>query len=533
MSEKLEPWFIDGLVDAEMDIRRNAIAKLPAPMQDRVTERIENSLESAILGINSFGIGQPGIGVQLSQLDTLFNNNRWFLISNYRQLLSESYVEIGLLQNVIDVPVDDAFRGGITLKTMQLSEDEIQDLQAEIEREGDLLEVKQANKWNRLFGGAAVLIMTDQDPASPFDPASLNENEPYELRAIDMWELYYDKQNVEGYDAAIQDYQEELYSYYGKKIHHTRVMKMKGLNAPSFVRPRLRGWGFSIVESLVRSINQYLKASDLSFEVLDEFKLDIFKIKGLSATLLKQGGEAKIRQRVAIANAQKNYQNALTMDAEDDYEQKQLSWSGLADAMREIRAQVAADMRMTMIKLFGQGAASGLNASSEDEIEVYNSMVESQVRDKSKYEVLRAYELRCQRKFGFIPDDMTVEFKPLRVLSAEQEETVKEKKFNRVMTARTAGEISSLEFREAVNKDQLMPIQLDTSDQTLKLVEDEQTEKLEADQDLEGETSSEDDASDEGEGKADEKENPSGANRPTSEKMKLNWMNKLFGGKRK
>ena len=50
---------------------------------------------------------------------------------------------------------------------------------------------------------------------------------------------------------------------------------MKGLTAPSFLRPRLRGWGFSVVEKLVRSINQYIKATDLGFEVLDEFKLDV------------------------------------------------------------------------------------------------------------------------------------------------------------------------------------------------------------------------------------------------------------------
>src|SRR3954471_18346943 len=157
-------------------------------------------------------------------------------------------------------------------------------------------------------------------------------------------------------------------------------MRLKGLTAPSFVRPRLRGWGFSVVETLVRSINQYLKATDLGFEVLDEFKLDVFKIKNLVNTLLSPNGAEKIQKRIQLANWQKNYQNALVMDSEDDFDHKQLSFSGLAEVQDGIGKQVAADLRMPITNLFGQSAA-GFN-SAEDDIEVYNAMVESQVRNK-------------------------------------------------------------------------------------------------------------------------------------------------------
>jgi hypothetical protein len=242
-------------------------------------------------------------------------------------------------------------------------------------------------------------------------------------------------------------------------------MRLKGITAPSFIRPRLRGWGFSVVEALIRSINQYLKATDLSFEVLDEFKLDIFKVKNLVNTLLSPNGDQEVRKRVALANWQKNYQNAMVMDSEDDYVQKQLSFAGLAEAMGQIRMQVASDMRMPLTKLFGI-SATGFN-SGEDDIEVYNSMVESQVRNKIKYIILRVCEIKCQKLFGFIPDDLSVAFKPLRVLSAEQEETVKTQKFTRLIQAKERGEINTLEFRDACNKGNLFDITLDTDVGTL------------------------------------------------------------------
>lgn len=425
-----------------------------------------NGLADAIFG---WGPGSPG--AQISQVDTIFVNMRWYLISNMRQPLSEAYAEIGLIQTIVDVPVDDGLRGGIEIKTKQLSEDEIAQLHAKMEREDDITIAGQAVKWNRLFGGSGVLVLTEQKFDEELKVETISKDSKLAFRAVDMWELFFDKQNVEGDGTPIDNDTFETYNYYGKKVHKSRVMPMKGVAAPSLIRPRLRGWGMTVVEALVRSINQYLKSTDLGFEVLDEFKLDIYKIKGLSQALTAPQGTQKIRERVALANQQKNFQNAITMDSEDDYVQKQLSWSGLGEAMQGIRAQVASDMRIPQTKLFGQSAA-GFN-SGEDDIEVYNAMVESQVRAKCKFVLLRMVELRCQQLFGQVPDDLVIEFKPLRVLGAEQMENVKTQKFNRALQARQAGELTSLEFREICNRGQLLEMQLETTSLALKAVEDE------------------------------------------------------------
>jgi len=413
---------------------------------------------------------------QVSNVNTSFKNLRWYLVSNFRQFLAELYVEIGLVQTICDVPVDDALRGGLEIKSKQLDEEQINELQISIDRDDDLNTVGQAAKWNRLFGGSGIILLTDQDPELPLDLAALTLEDSLEFRAVDMWELTWTLQNTEGYDPTTQDEGVEFYDYYGEKLHRSRVMRMNGLTAPSFIRPRLRGWGFSVVEALIRSINQYLKATDLGFEVLDEFKLDVYKIKNLVNTLLSPNGASKIQQRVQMANWQKNYQNALVMDSEDDFDHKQLSFSGLAETMEGIRMQVAADMRMPITKLFGTSASKGFSTDQND-MEVYNSMVESQIRNKIKYVILRLCEIKCQRLFGFIPDDLSIGFKPLRMLSAEQEENVKTQKFTRLIQAKSAGEITTYEFREACNKGSLFDVTLDNSGDELN-PDDPQVEDL-------------------------------------------------------
>jgi phage-related protein (TIGR01555 family) len=432
-----------------------------------------------------FGSSWPFPSEQISQTDTMFKNLRGYLISNMRQLLSQVYCEYGIVRTVIDVPVDDAFRGGVIIKSKQLSEDQVRMLSAEMDREGDILVYAQSQKWKRLFGGSGTLILTDQDPKTPLDLKAIRRDSPLEFRDVDMWELYYTQ--YLGADHSVQIVpreqalnEQEFYDYYGQKVHFSRVLKHVGIKPPSFIRPRLRGWGLSELEVMVRSINQYLKSTDLVFEVLDEFKVDVFKIFGLANTLAQKDGLRKVYERVRVANSEKNYRKALTMDSQDDWDHKELSFAGVAETMSGIRMQLASDVRMPLTKLFGI-SATGFN-SGEDDIENYNSMVESTIRHPAKYDVRHLAEIRCQRLFQMIPDDLDISFRPLRVLGAEQEENVKTQKFNRVIGARQASEITPEEFRDAVNADQLLPIQLKTDAEIFDEVgmnKDEDNESIE------------------------------------------------------
>ncbi len=437
-------------------------AEVLAPEGENVISTLRNGLSDVI----GFGSGNPfgtQIGSeQISQPTTIFRNLRWYLVSNFRQVLSEAYMELGLIQTVCSVPVEDALRGGIEISSKELSPEQIEELQISIDRDDDLGTLGQAGVWNRLFGGAAVLILTDQDPFEELDLDSIDPDEDLQFRALDMWELFWDKQNAEGYDPTIQSEDFTHYNYYGEQIHKSRVLRLKGLTAPSFIRPRLRGWGFSVVEILVRSINQYLKATDLGFEVLDEFKVDIYKIKNLVMSLMTPEGENAVKRRIQLANYQKNYQNAVVMDSEDDWDHKQLSFAGLAEAMAGIRMQVASDLRMPLTKIFGI-SATGFN-SGEDDIEVYNSMVESQVRVKLKPVALKMVEVKCAKLFGMVPQDLVLSWKPLRVLSSEQEENVKTQKFTRLTGALQAGAISHKTFIDSCNKDNLLGVKIDADE---------------------------------------------------------------------
>jgi len=409
------------------------------------------ALVNSLASIVSAGlIGNNGTS-QLSQTATLQKNNRSSALTLERSTISYMYLTHGIVQTMIDQPVDDAFRGGIKIKAEKLGLEDIEAIQAYLKENNIIKTIKNVAKWSRLFGGAALIINLPEKADKPLNPLSIKKDTNLDFYAADFWELNSTDDLTYGENKPYlkHGFHSDYYNFYGVKLHKSRVLKVKGKEAPSFIRPQLRGWGMSELERLVRSINQYLKNNDLLFELLDEAKVDIFKINGFNHSLVDDAGVKRTQKRVQLANQQKKYQAALCMDTEDDYIQKQLSFSGIAEILNEIRKGIAADMKMPITKIFGISAA-GFN-SGEDDLENYNSMVESEIRGNFDYIIIQVIKLISQKLFDVIPENVEIEYNSLRVLKAEEEESVKNHKLQRLMTLYSSGIITAQQVAKEIN----------------------------------------------------------------------------------
>src|ERR1019366_3949025 len=279
-----------------------------------------NSLQDSCLGLGMWG-GQLGFGsnygTPVNQVTTMFNNNRGNYITNQRFELNEFYTQQGIAQNFIKVPVADALKGGIEIKSKQASPEEIEAVSYKMDEQDDIANLAEAMDWTRLFGGAGLIIMTGADKKTKFNPEALKQGYPLDFRAADMWELPFasyrgDQQVTQG--LGLLD-NATGFSYYGETIERSHVLTMKGLRAPSLIRPRFLGWGVSVLEGAVAAINQYLKAVNVLFEVIDEFKVDYYKIKNLNADLLNPAALQALYERLTLMNTAKNYTNAAVMDS--------------------------------------------------------------------------------------------------------------------------------------------------------------------------------------------------------------------------
>lgn len=400
---------------------------------------------------------------ELLRLNTLFTQEplvratKHSLITLNWQELTYAYVNFGLVQRFIDQPILDALRGGIVVKSKELG-DKVKDIDIYMKDKGIYDAFINANKWKRLYGGGGLIINTSGKPDQPLNIDDIPQGAELELYDADLWELNY-AFNVE----SVNEFENNegtgtvKYNYYGVPLNDQRVIRLSGKRAPALVRRQLRGWGMSELERLMMSINQYMKNQQCIFEGLDEFKLDVYKFTGFNEALAT-ANEEQIAKKVREVNDNKNFQNAVVLDKEDDYVTKQITFSGLAEMVKEIRVGVACDLNMPITKLFGISSA-GFN-SGDDDIENYNAMIESEIRQPLRTPLLKVLKIVCRILFGFIPEDLDFEYKPLRILSGEQEEKVKSRKLERILNSLKLGLIDAKTACKVINNSNVLDIQI-------------------------------------------------------------------------
>lgn len=379
-------------------------------------QQVNNGLETA-LGL------QNAPNVNVSYLPTtLWRGASPSILSLQYVLLSNTYKSNGFAATVVDLPVADAFRdGGFTIDSNTLSAEELQQLEEKMSDCNDVETLKDCLRWGRLYGGGLIIVNTSQKSDTPFNPATI-KGEEVEFLAVDRWQCYPVAPSL--YLAEQFMLQDNTMGADGDNIifDKSRVFYYTGKVQPYYIRNQLQGWGTSVFEDVIPQLNQYLKANSVILELLDEAKIDILKIFGLGDLLLSPGGEALVRRRVDIAAANKNYKSMITMDSQDDYDQKQLSFGSVDQILEKIFLLICSCLRIPYSKVFGRGA-SGFS-SGEDDLENYNAMIMSEIRVPATKILKQMIDIRCYQLFGRKIPDLTVTWKPLRVLTETEQQSI-------------------------------------------------------------------------------------------------------------
>ncbi len=398
--------------------------------------------------------GRTG-GSQLASYDTISFNNNYSLITLDHPTLTYHYSSNGLLQTAIDLPVQDALSKGIEIESSDLSSDQTSELLEFMERESQWETLQRAWSWSRLYGGAALILNTNQDPSSPLSHRSLYKS-PLSYSEVNRWQLLASTPSI--HDSTISS------SYYinGVQVHSSRVLIIKGKSAPWHLRQKLRGWSLSEVEHIFRALNLHLKTENVLYETIEESKVNVYKFDGLNEKLqLSPTNTAhSVERKVQLTNELKSVTNAIIMDKMDDFETQTLSFSGISEVQKENRISIAAALRMPLDKIFGL-SASGFN-SGESDLESYNQMVESNIREKMKPVIRQLIEYNMYHLWG-----KTYKFKlkwpSLRALNTVEEQSVKDSKFNNALEAFKAGLITKDQWTEISQAENFFPVSSDQS----------------------------------------------------------------------
>ena len=410
-------------------------------------------------GNGSFG--PNGRIAPLSEPWELIYNNSYMLITLLQVVLTYAYTIHGPLRTVVDLPVYDAFRGGIKIKSDEVEPEDIEDLHRLMKKTKLVRKLTDARRWARLYGGSGVIINTvDKNNNAwdkPFILEDIDQDSKISFIVADRWQLQWSgtpmaPQSKYIYNPGADAAENNILTAY---LHQSRVARLLGEEAPSLIRGRTLGWSLSVIECILREMNLYWKENNAIYEYIDEFKIDVYKFKGLNGGFLSGKATHATTLRIQIANWMKSFMGAIIMDADDDFVQKQLTVSGLADLMKQIQIGIAAAARMPVSKLFGL-SATGFS-DGESDLEVYNSIVghERGFCDDALEILIPPLMMKC---WGFVPDDWYTEWPALREMSAEQEQNVKNSKHTRNMELYDRGLYTPQETMESEKADGVVQI---------------------------------------------------------------------------
>lgn len=382
-----------------------------------------------------------------------YNNINMQVLTLQYMLMTYLPKTYGVLDKIIRIPVDDAYKGGLELESDTLDEEEIKQLQDALIENNDLTAQKKSSYWARQFGGAALIAVSGDDLSKPLIPERLF-GRPLKFFPVDRWQLSYSETNIDmpGGTWYLTQYN-SINKDVTQNIHPSRIFIKHGKTDSFLINQQVQGWGVSVFESIFQDLSVFFKGRNSLFELIDESKVDIIKLANLQSALMSGNSDKAIRQMLNLIANNLNYKSKLLMSTDDDYVQKQISFSGIADLHKEIRIMIAGSSNIPVNKLWGEGVTGF--GSGEDSLENYNSQIENEVRTPDTTALKWMLKLRCYQLFGREVEDLIFEWKNLRVLSAIDEQNIDDHKLANVLQLYDRQLLTPQELMQYLKKQQI------------------------------------------------------------------------------
>lgn len=376
------------------------------------------------------------------------------LISRNRLLLEWAYRQNWVAGKIVDIPAEDMTRAGIEILSSD-EPDQIEEMQAALNRMGFWDQLLDGLKWGRLYGGAiGVFQIEGQDMGTPLRVETVGRGQFTGLTVYDRWQVQPDLSQLvqTGPMMGTPEFYRVVSSYdqmgsivdFGQPIHYSRVIRFIGTKMPAYQAMTEQWWGTSVLERLYDRLVSFDTATMGAANLLDKAHLRMVGIDGLRE-ILSMGGPA---EQALVANfhyiRQMQTNDGITLlDKNDAWQTSAYSFSGLSDMMLQFNQQVTGAADIPLVRFFGQSPA-GLSATGESDLRNYYDSINSQQESRLRLGIERALAVLHQSLYGTpMPSDMTFTFCPLWQMSQREKAEVAKITTESVVGAFDAGLIDT------------------------------------------------------------------------------------------
>jgi phage-related protein (TIGR01555 family) len=388
-------------------------------------ERLDGVLVNALtkMGTNQdkeryTGVAAPEI-LQPADLDALYINN-W------------------LCRRIVDIIPQECTRAGWALtlgpETTDAEKKRFDRLVATGEDMGIRTHVKEAMKQSRLHGGAAIImILDDNTPIN--EPVNLKRLRAIKgLHAMDCQRIWpaagwsgvgepelYQMQINRDEDLRRIGIKDQLLHV---PIHRSRLLRFEGDSVPYSYKSHFRWWGVSVLQSVWSVFKRYETGQASAANILNDFSLYVQKVKGLKG-MVERGNGDLITNRLALNAMMRSVIGGIALDA-DGEEASFLTRSaaGVASIIEKLKDEVQGASRIPHTKLWGS-SPSGLGATGHSEKADFAQEVHMIQEDHIDRQLRQFYETlaACSTNKAAmkLPEDWQIDFHSTFTLSDLEE----------------------------------------------------------------------------------------------------------------
>jgi phage-related protein (TIGR01555 family) len=322
-----------------------------------------------------------------------------------KQEIDDAYRGDWLVRKIVDIPANDMTR---EWRDWQAEDTQIEAIEAEEKRLGIRQKVRRALQLARLYGGAALVMGVNQ--GSPQEELKVENVTKGGLQFVHVLHRHQlkvselDRDPMSPFFGEPKAYTVQPQNAGPLTIHPSRVIRFVGQPLPDDALAA-EGWGDTVLAALYSALHDAGLSLQIIASLVHEAKIDVVRVPNLMANLATSEYRTRLIERFTLAAVGKSVSNTLLMDKEEEWDQKEITFSQLPELARLFLqvASGAADIPVT--RLLGESPA-GLNATGASDIRNYYDGLSSRQEDELRPAMERLDDAVVRSALGSRPKEI-------------------------------------------------------------------------------------------------------------------------------
>ena len=239
---------------------------------------------------------------------------------------------------------------------------------------------------------------------------------------------------------------------FGKRVHASRMLTMVSREVPDILKPAYAFGGLSLSQMAKPYIDNWLRTRQSVSDAINNFSTTVLQTN--MGAVLNGGAANDMLARARLFTTVKANNGLMILDKDaEDLKNVSMPLSGLDHLQAQAQEHMSAVTGIPLVVLLGI-TPSGLNASSEGELQTFYAWIESQQEAQFTGHLSKLLNLVQLSLFGEIDPEIGFKFNPLRVLSDKEQADVRKTEMDTDAAGIQAGILDPHEARVRLASDE-------------------------------------------------------------------------------